>query len=157
MSKMDKLTALKIVRTYIAGGVTMQTLADSYGVSKTTIVRLLNGEGSVELDDDILSQIAEVRMTRSQEVRHKEGRQRKKIISPDVARRMATTMINDGLTLADLHTEGGPSIGTIYNAFTRENLGPDLYARVIEHYALNKAQATRSCPNNICSNAPKIK
>ena len=150
---MDKLTALKIVKDYITGGVTMQTLADSYGVSKTTIIRLLNGEGGVELDDDILSQIAEVKMARSQEARCKEGRQRKKIISPEVARRMAMTMINDGLTLADLHTEGGPSIGTIYNAFTMENLGPDLYARVTQHYAYNKSRATRNCPCNIIHNS----
>lgn len=154
---MDKLTALKIARDYIVGGVTMQTLTDSYGVSKTAIVGLLSGEGSVALDDDILSQLAEVRMARSQEARHKKGRQRENLISPDVARRMATTMINDGLTLADLHTERGPSIGTIYNAFAMENLGPDLYARVIEHYALNKAQVTRNCPNNIHRNDPKAK
>ena len=51
-------------------------------------------------------------------------------------------MVEKGLTLESLATEDGPSISTIYNSLTEENLGSELHKMVIEQYEANKRSSS---------------
>lgn len=149
---MEKDTAEKIALTYINEKVSMAVLANRFGVSKATVVRALNDKN---LNPSLRGVVEETKKQRWIEGKSTSGNADKTVLSKEEAQSLAKNMVEKDLTLRDLVREdgSGPVVGTIYNSFTEENLGSELYQMVTEQYKENKAH-----PNHKTgSNSPKGK
>lgn len=141
VSKMNKEFSARVAITYINEDVSMQVLADRFKVSKATIVRSLKSD---KLPLRIRKAVEITKKNRWLEGKHTSGNSGNRIISQDMAKALATRMVEEDLSLADLVTEEGPSVGTMYNAFNEENLGSELYKKVTDQYAINIARTNFS-------------
>lgn len=136
----EKLHAIAI--TYINEEISMKVLAERFHVSKPTIVRALNGQSAAKLDEKTQKQVDETKQIRWIESKKTYGNLGHKKKSSDEAKVLAMQMVEEGLSLEALATEEGPSISTIYNSFTEENLGSELFQSVTEQYETNKRNAS---------------
>ncbi len=148
---MEKDTAEKIALTYINEKVSMAVLANRFGISKATVVRALNDKN---LNPALRGVVEKTKKQRWIEGKSTSGNAGKTILSKEEAQSLAKNMVEKDLTLRDLVKEdgSGPAIGTIYNSFTEENLGSELYQMVVEQYKENKAH-----PNHTDPSGPKGK
>lgn len=138
----DNETLHAIAITYINEEISMKVLAERFQVSKPTIVRALNGQSSAKLDEKMQKLVDETKQIRWTESKRTYGNLGHKKISSDEAKDLATQMVEEGLTLEALATDNGPSVSTIYNSFTEENLGTELHQLVTEQYEANKRNAS---------------
>ena len=138
----DNETLHAIAITYISEEVSMRVLAERFQVSKPTIVRALSGQSAVKLDEKTQKLVDETKQSRWVDGKRTYGNLGHKKISREEAKALATEMVEKGLTLEALATEDGPSISTIYNSLTEENLGSELHKMVIEQYEANKRSSS---------------
>lgn len=154
---MDKETLHKIAFEYINEEVSMRVLAERYHVSYPTIVRSLSGKQKLHLDEETQQEVDRVKHERWLEGKNTRGNLGHVKISDDEARELATRMVDEGLTLSDLHVKGGPSTSTIFYSFTEGNLGSELYGKVVENYKKNKSDAIRKAQDSNESSGPKAR
>ncbi len=138
---MDKDFVERVAITYINEKVSMRVLSERFGVSKTAIVRALNGN---DLSPTLREILEVTKRQRWIEGKSTSGHTGHKLMSAEEVKALASSMVEEGLTLRDFVTEGSPSLGTIYANFTEENLGSELYSRVQEQYASNKQERRSS-------------
>lgn len=149
---MDKEFSVRVAITYLNEDVSMQVLAERFKVSKPTIVRSLKSD---KLPLCIRKAVEETKKNRWIEGKNTSGNLGHTKLSSEQVQRLATRMVEEELTLADLVTEGGPSASTIYNAFNEENLGSELYQKVVNQYAINISKTNFSSSNGSSSKVRK--
>lgn len=142
---MDKELLHKIALEYINEEISMRVLADRYHLTSATVVRYLSGKQKIHLDEKMQQVVNRTKADRWLEGKCTRGNLGHTKISTEKARELATRMVDEGLTLSDLYVEGGPSVSTIYYSFTEDNLGSELYSRVVKNFEKNKSEATRNC------------
>lgn len=133
----------KIAIEYLNNNISIKDLAASYGISKTTLIRCFNGEtNGVHLNMELQTQIDEERKRRFLASKSTSGNKGKFILSKDEIVSLALYYVqNDDINLDTLANLKQVSKGTIYNNFTLENLGEELYNAVLEKYELNHKNA----------------
>lgn len=133
----------KIAIEYLNNNISIKDLAASHGISKTTLIRCFNGEtNGVHLNMELQTQIDEERKRRFLASKSTSGNKGKFILSKDEIVSLALYYVqNDDINLDTLANLKQVSKGTIYNNFTLENLGKELYNAVLEKYELNHKNA----------------
>lgn len=133
----------KIAKEYLNNNISIKDLAASHGISKTTLIRCFNGEtNGVHLNMELQTQIDEERKRRFSASKSTSGNKGKFILSKDEIVSLALYYVqNDDINLDTLANLKQVSKGTIYNNFTLENLGEELYNAVLEKYELNHKNA----------------
>lgn len=133
----------KIAIEYLNNNISIKDLAASHGISKTTLIRCFNGEtNGVHLNMELQTQIDEERKRRFLASKSTSGNKGKFILSKDEIVSLALYYVqNDDINLDTLANLKQVSKGTIYNNFTLENLGEELYNAVLEKYELNHKNA----------------
>ena len=142
---LDIITLYAIAFEYINNDkATMAFLADKYKVSKTTIIRYLNGKAGVWLDSETQKQVTETKKARWLESKKTYGNLGHKKISTGDAHQLAEKLVGEGLTLEKVKNEAGidASTATIYMALNEKNLGSELHGDVRKQYNQNKKAAT---------------
>lgn len=142
----DKETLNKIAFDYINENITMQILADRYSLSKISVIRALSGKTSVRLDPETQEAVDMTKSRRFLEHKSIAGKKgsREPLINPTRAKDLAIDMISNGLTIEkELEKNSDISTGTLFYSLNEQNLGPELYAMLQEHYKKNRSNATK--------------
>lgn len=129
----------KIAIEYLNNNISINDLALKYGISKTTLIRYFNGDvKTIRLNKDLQLLINEERKKRFLSSKSTCGNKGCFILKKDEIVSLALYYVqNDDINLDTLANLKKVSKGTIYNNFTLENLGEELYNAVLEKYELN--------------------
>lgn len=127
----------RVAIIYINSDWTIGGLADSVGISRTTLVRYFSGKAKVKLSPQLQMDLDRVKYDKWLAGKSTNGNLGHKKYSDEEMIKAATAMVEKGLTLRDLDLESDASLGTLYTRFNEEVLGADLYAKVVGQYGKN--------------------
>ena len=133
----EKLKQIAI--EYLENDISINDLAKKHGMSKTTLIRYFNGERkTLRLNKNLQILIDEERKKRFLSSKSTYGNKDYFSLTKDEIISLANYYVeNDDINLEELALFKDFSKGTIYNNFTLENLGEELYNAVLEKYELN--------------------
>lgn len=127
-----------IAQEYLKGDISLANLAAKYNLSKTTLIRYLNEEKEIKLPKDIQDKVNLMKAKRWKESKSTNGNKGKFSLTKDEIIDLAKKYImGEELDLRDIAAFNGVAPATIYNLFNEENLGEELYLKVLEKYELN--------------------
>ena len=129
----------QIAIEYLENDISINDLAKKHGMSKTTLIRYFNGERkTLRLNKNLQILIDEERKKRFLSSKYTYGNKGYFSLTKDEIISLANYYVeNDDINLEELALFKDVSKGTIYNNFTLENLGEELYNAVLEKYELN--------------------
>ena len=133
----EKLKQIAI--EYLENDISINDLAKKHGMSKTTLIRYFNGERkTLRLNKDLQILIDEERKKRFLSSKSTYGNKGYLSLTKDEIISLANYYVeNDDINLEELALFKDVSKETIYNNFTLENLGEELYNAVLKKYELN--------------------
>lgn len=131
----------EIADKYCTEHTPLSKLAKEYGVGKTTLVRYFNGEGVVQLDPVTQAKVDIVKRNNWIEGKSTSGNEGHSKLTDEEVVSLANFMVENGLTLEELTSENTPIASRLYQLFTKEKLGEELYNKVLEQYEFNKKNA----------------
>ena len=140
MEKQEMTIAIlkNIAQEYLKGDISLANLAAKYNLSKTTLIRYLNEEKEIKLPKDIQDKVNLMKAKRWKESKSTNGNKGKFSLTKDEIIDLAKKYImGKELDLRDIAAFNGVAPATIYNLFNEENLGEELYLKVLEKYELN--------------------
>lgn len=124
-----------IAEEYLNGKISLKSLAANNDLSKTTLVRYLNGSKIVKLPSDIQDEVNAMKEKRWMESKSTSGNKGKFSLSNEEIISLAKKYVEgEELDLRDVAAFNGVTAATIYNLFNEENLGEELYLKVLEKY-----------------------
>lgn len=129
---------------YINSDWTISDLANSAGISKTTLIRYFSGKAKVKLSPELQAALNEVKIKKWLDGKSTNGNQGHKKYTDEEMIEVAKKMVEKGLTLRDLDLESNASLATLYERFNKDTLGEDLYEKVVGQYVEN--MKTRTVP-----------
>jgi len=129
----------EIAEKYCTEHTPLSKLAKEYGVGKTTLVRYFNGGGVVQLDPVTQAKVDIVKKSNWIEGKSTSGNEGHTKLTDEEVISLANFMVDNGLTLEELTSENTPIASRLYQLFTKEKLGDDLYNKVLEQYEFNKS------------------
>lgn len=134
---------IKIANEYLENKISLGDLAANHGLSKTTLIRYFNGENVIVLPSDVQEKIDDVRKRRFIESKSTSGNKGHFSLSVSQIKKLATEYISgDELSLRDVAAFNKVNPATIYNLFTKDILGDELYNAVKSKY--EKMRLSRS-------------
>ena len=119
---------------YLEEEISLNDLASEYGVSKTTLIRYFGGEYPIKLPIDLQQKINERRKQRFIESKSTKGNEGHYVLDDKRVIYIAKYYVNNECTLDDLSVMFKVNKATIYNSFTENRLGKDLYKMVTNKY-----------------------
>lgn len=137
MKVTDKILS-EMAMIYCQTGTPLSKLAVDYGISKTSLVRYFNGERSIKLSKKVQKLVDEKKRENWSESKATSGNLGNKKLQQDEIISLANEMVENNYTLRDLQQMTSVSAATIYNNFTEDILGSELYHKVVNNYEQNK-------------------
>lgn len=131
----------EIAEKYCTEHTPLSKLAKEYGVGKTTLVRYFNGGGVVQLDPVTQAKVDIVKKSNWIEGKSTSGNEGHTKLTDEEVISLANFMVDNGLTLEELTSENTPIASRLYQLFTRQRLGDELYNKVLAQYEINKSNA----------------
>lgn len=137
MKVTDKILS-EMAIIYCQTGTPLSKLAVDYGISKTSLVRYFNGEKSIKLGEKAQKLVDEKKRENWYKSKATSGNLGNKKLQQDEIISLANEMVVNNYTLRDLQQMTSVSAATIYNNFTEDILGSELYQKVVNNYEQNK-------------------
>lgn len=137
MKVTDKILS-EMAMIYCQTGTPLSKLAVDYGISKTSLVRYFNGERSIKLSKTVQKLVDEKKRENWSKSKATSGNLGNKKLQQDEIISLANEMVENNYTLRDLQQMTSVSAATIYNNFTEDILGIELYHKVVNNYEQNK-------------------
>ncbi len=128
---------IMIANDYLAG-YTMEELGIKYGVSKPTIVRNLSGKQKIKLPSELQEQVDARKQLNWITSKANKGNLGHYKYTIEEVREMAMELATTHCTLRELGEKVGANPATLFNNFTEEGLGRELYEQVQLVYKENK-------------------
>lgn len=132
-----------IAHEYLEEDISIKDLAARHGMSKTTLIRYFNGEQLIILPLELQLLIDKKKKQNWIEGKSTSGNLGHKTLTTEQIQRIAKIAIENNLTLRELAKEVNVNYSTIYELFTIENLGIDLYKQILNLYNENKVNKRR--------------
>ena len=132
------LDLVEAANRYLEEEISLNDLASEYGVSRTTLTRYFNGEYPLKLPTDLQQRIADRKRQRFIESKSTKGNEGHYVLDDKRVIYIAEYYVNNECTLDDLSIMFNANKANIYNSFTEERLGKDLYKMVIDKYNTNR-------------------
>lgn len=132
-----------ITNEYLNENISIKDLAHRHNISKTTLIRYFNGEQLIVLPANLQILIDQKKQQNWIEGKSTSGNLGHKILTKEQIQSIAQIAINNSLSLRELAKEVNVSYSTIYELFTIENLGIDLYQQILYLYSENKTNKRR--------------
>lgn len=127
----------KIAKEYLENDISIKDLASNYHISRTKLIELFKGNKEIRLSEEMQEKINERKKTRWLESKSTCGNKGNYALSKEEIITFAKAYVQEGdLALREIAAINKVSVGTIYNNFTQENLGEELYSQVIDKYNL---------------------
>lgn len=127
----------EIAQKYCEEHIPLSKLAKEYGVSKTTLVRYFNGQGSVKLSSVLQTEVDKVKQSNWIEGKSTSGNLGNTQLTDEEIVALANYMVNNNLSLEQLVSEKTPVKSWLFKLFTEEKLGSELYSKVLLQYEKN--------------------
>lgn len=132
-----------IAHEYLEEDISIKDLAARHGMSKTTLIRYFNGEQLIVLPLELQLLIDKKKKQNWIEGKSTSGNLGHKTLTTKQIQRIAKIAIENNLSLRELAKEVNVNYSTIYELFTIENLGIDLYKQILNLYNENKVNKRR--------------
>ena len=127
----------KMAKEYLENDISIKDLASNYHISRTKLIELFKGNKEIRLSEEMQEKINERKKERWLESKATSGNKGKFLLTKEQLRLAAQAYVEgDNLALKEVAAINKVSVGTIYNNFTQENLGEELYSQVIDKYNL---------------------
>lgn len=136
----------KIAIEYINSDWTIGELANSAGISKSTLIRYFSGKAKVKLSPELQASLDAVKVKKWLDGKSTNGNLGHKKYSDEEMISAATIMVEQDLTLRDLGLASNASLATLYDRFNDDTLGESLYKKVVDQY--DKNMNNRTIPRN---------
>lgn len=126
---------IEIANEYLEKKISIKDLAANHGLSKASLIRYFNGENEIALPSNIQEKIDEAKKQRFKESKSTSGNKGHFSLTISQIRELANQYVaGDELNLRDIAAFNGVNPATIYNLFTKDILGDELYNSVKEKY-----------------------
>ena len=127
-----------IAKEYLENEISIKKLASKHHVNKTNLMDFLSGKKEIKLSLEMQQRIDERKKQRWRDSKSTKGNLGKVALSNEVLTAAAKAYVeNDELALRDVAAFNGITVATLYNNFTQENLGYELYEQVKQKYNSN--------------------
>lgn len=127
-----------IAKEYLENEISIKKLASKHHVNKTNLMDFLSGKKEIKLSLEMQQRIDERKKQRWRDSKSTKGNLGKVALSNEALTAAAKAYVeNDELALRDVAAFNGITVATLYNNFTQENLGYELYEQVKQKYNSN--------------------
>lgn len=138
MTNMTQEKLNLMAKRYLIGDISIEELAIENGISKSTLVGYFNRNKDIKLPLKIQNQIDEMKKKRWLESKATYGNKGNFSLAKEEIIAAAKAFVSgDSLALKDIAAFYGVAAATIYNLFTKEMLGEELYNEVKLKYEEN--------------------
>lgn len=127
-----------IANEYLNEDISIRELAFRHGLSKTTLIRYFNGQQLIILPMVLQKQVDEKKKQNWIEGKSTSGNLGHTLLTKEELQNMARVAIDNSLSLRELSSMFDIGSSTLYESFTIENLGIDLYKELLSLYSENK-------------------
>lgn len=128
----------QIAKEYLSETISIKNLASRHGMSKTTLIRYFNGEQLIVLPVDLQREVNKKKQKNWIDGKSTSGNLGHTILSKEEIKNIASIAVNNNLSLRELSDIVNVNYSTLYQLFTIENLGIDLYQDLMALYSENK-------------------
>lgn len=132
-----------IANEYLNEDISLRELSSRHGISKTTLIRYFNREQLIVLPPNLQYQVDLKKKQNWIDGKSTSGNLGHTIATKEQLQEMAKIAINNNLSLNELSKIVNINPSTLYNSFTLENLGIDLYQQLLLLYSENKSKKSR--------------
>ena len=135
---MQRSAIIDMANYYVNNDVSMDDLAAKYNVSKTTVIRSFKGVTGLRLPSDLQAKVDAKKLKNWTEGKATNGNKGHITISKEKLISIANNLISGDYTLEEMAKSIGRPQSTLYNLLNEENLGKELYARLVSLYKNHK-------------------
>ncbi len=132
-----------IANEYLNEDISMRELSARHGISKTTLIRYFNREQLLVLPTHLQKQVDIKKKQNWIDGKSTSGNLGHTIATKEQLQNMARMAISNNLSLNELSRIVNINPSTLYESFTLENLGIDLYKELLSLYSENKRKKGR--------------
>ena len=133
----------EIARYYLDKKVSINELSHIFKISKSSIVRYFDGERQIKLSHELQRKVDDLKRQNWIDGKSTSGNTGNKILDPEQIINIARIYAAGDYTLRELADIFKVSPTTLYNNFTIDTLGNDLYVSVNNIYEKNKETKRR--------------
>lgn len=127
-----------IANEYLNEDISLRELSSRHGISKTTLIRYFNGEQLIVLPAYLQELVDEKKKQNWIDGKSTSGNLGHTLATKEELQKIAAVAVTNNLTLRELSSMFNISASTLYESFTVENLGIDLYKDLLSLYSENK-------------------
>ena len=135
---MERSQIINMANYYVNHDISMDELAAKYNVSKTTVVRSFKGVNGFRLPTDLQAQVDAKKIKNWTEGKATNGNKGHITITQEKLVSIANSLIAGDYTLEEMAKSLGRPQSTLYNLLNEENLGKELYSKVVNLYKNHK-------------------
>ena len=127
-----------IANEYLNEDISIRELASRHGLSKTTLIRYFNGQQLIVLPSYLQEKVDDKKKQNWKEGKSTSGNLGHTLLTKEELQKMARLAVDNNLSLRELSKTTNINYSTLYESFTIENLGIDLYQELLSLYSENK-------------------
>ena len=131
---MQKSDLIRIANYYVQNDISIADLAKMNGISKTTLIRLFKGNGTVYLPQNLQQQVDLKKSKNWIDGKTTYGNKGNISISKDKLISIANTIVGGDFTIREVASAFNLNPTTLYNLLNEENLGSELYGKLQKLY-----------------------
>lgn len=128
----------KIANEYLEETISLAALATRHGISKTTLIRYFNGEQLITLPTNLQEKVDIKKRKNWIDGKSTSGNLGHITLPKEQIQKIAMFAIKNNLSLRQIADITKTNYSTLYNLFTIDNLGVDLYLQLLTLYGENK-------------------